>query len=123
MKISDAIETAWNKYDQCQGPMYQTRGFTGFPFHTSAPNIVAICALGAASIAVEPDELPSKNILARHWPELTRNVRAFPEAYELVHTAEVFSKQWDALDCIAFINDTLRYDKRTVVETVRSWGL
>jgi hypothetical protein len=120
MKISDAIETAWSKYDQCQGPMFALKNIRD---DRQAVNIRSVCALGAASIAVEPDELPSKNILARHWPELTRNVRAFPEAYELVHTAEVFSKQWDALDCIAFINDTLRYDKRTVVETVRSWGL
>jgi hypothetical protein len=121
MKISEAIEAGWQRYEQCRGPFYRFK--SGHVKAVLLDGVDAVCALGAASIAVEPDELPSREIVQRHWPELTEKLVPGTPMHQLVNTSANFGPAWDQGDAISYINDFLEYSKEEVVETVRSWGL
>jgi hypothetical protein len=86
-------------------------------------DVTGVCALGAASIAVAPEEWPDFGVVFKHWPELHQHIEPGTPAFELVRTAASYSRAWKLIDGVIYINDWLEYSKEEVLETVRSWGL
>jgi hypothetical protein len=121
MKFSDAIEAGWKDHEQIRGPFHNLKGSQEDPA-VSVADVTGVCALGAASIAVAPEEWPDFAVVFKHWPELHHPVEPGSQAHELVRTASSYSRAWKLIDCVIYINDWLEYSKEEVIETVRSWG-
>jgi hypothetical protein len=122
MKLSDAIEAGWSNLDQVYGPYFWPEQYLLEGSGYDPARTTRVCALGAASVAVEPESMPGVRVWKRYWPELLlpaseKTTPAMPLSDPL------FRSCITVCDFVTFLNDTLRLSKEEVIAQVRAWGL